>query len=87
MLKVGDRVKIAKTSNYYDKNGSKDGGNPPNVEGYIHIIVEQDYLPFKVKWDTGRENSYREVDLDFMGSMGSKVEEPEVIYITDSLYE
>ena len=51
-FKVGDRVKIAKTSQYYPYRSRANG-----------IITEFDSDSIQVKFDDGNQNSYREIDL------------------------
>jgi len=63
-FKVGDRVKIATTSEFYKYNSP---GNPRDTEGVISEIKEgylSIYLGIYVKWDNGRYNSYNSEDLE-----------------------
>ena len=83
-LKVGDRVKIAKTSEYY--NASKN--NPANVEGTITEtgrIAKYDYasLDLEVKWDNGEENNYNPEDLISVTPQVVKKKEPECYRFTE----
>lgn len=59
-FKIGDRVKIATTSEYYTC-GSK--GNPKNIEGKIFEIYDYD-LGIRVQWDNDYHNSYNSADLE-----------------------
>jgi hypothetical protein len=63
-FKVGDRVKIATTSEFYKYNSN---GNPRDTEGVISEIEEgylDIYLGIYVKWDNGRYNTYNSEDLE-----------------------
>jgi hypothetical protein len=63
-FKVGDRVKIATTSEFYKYNSN---GNPRDTEGVISEIEEGYlgiYLGIYVKWDNGRYNTYNSEDLE-----------------------
>jgi hypothetical protein len=59
-FKVGDRVKIATTSEYY--NTTK--GNPKDVEGTIYEINDKWDLSIRVQWDNDYHNSYNSEDLE-----------------------
>jgi len=62
-FKVGDRVKIATTSDFYKYNSN---GNPRDTEGVISKMEEgylDIYLGIYVKWDNGSYNSYNSEDL------------------------
>jgi hypothetical protein len=61
MFKVNDRVKIAKTSQYYGE--SDDTSNPMNGVGTI-IKMQDGYLGIIVEWDNGHDNSYDASDLE-----------------------
>jgi hypothetical protein len=58
-LKLGDKVKIAKTSEYYEEDRPS---NPRNIAGTI-IERNKGHVWIRVKWSNGEENSYREYDL------------------------
>lgn len=60
-FKVGDKVMIAKSSEYYDISES----NPAGIEGIVTVSKEADFMGFlyEVKWSNGRKNSYKEGDL------------------------
>ena len=60
-FKVGDRVKIATTSEYYQDGNVR--GNPVNTEGKIFEIYDYD-LGIRVQWDNDYHNSYNSVDLE-----------------------
>jgi ribosomal protein S17 len=63
-FKVGDRVKITDTSEYWFDG---DSANPKNVEGSIDYINNSDYsLPIGVKWDNNTHNDYDEIDLELV---------------------
>ena len=59
-FKVGDIVKIATTSEYYQDG---DRGNPINTEGTINEIYDFD-LGIRVDWINGKTNSYNSEDLE-----------------------
>jgi len=59
-FKVGDRVKIATTSEYYEYYG--EDNNPKDTEGIIYEINDYN-LGIYVKWDNGRYNTYNSEDL------------------------
>lgn len=63
-FKVGDRVKILPTSEWYGDGEA----NPPNVEGTINTIdnTDQTSLPIYVHWDDGTGNSYADIDLELI---------------------
>ena len=60
-FKVGDRVKIATTSKYYQYYSKLN--NPKDIEGIIYEINDYD-LGIFVRWDSERLNSYNSVDLE-----------------------
>ena len=60
-FKVGDIVKIATTSEYYQDGNVR--GNPVNTEGKIFEIYDYD-LGIRVQWDNDYHNSYNSVDLE-----------------------
>ena len=68
-FKVGDRVKY--TSNDYGDYDDNPlwGGSQGNVIGEIHAIMEHDFLPIKVMWENGIENSYAPFDLKRISSI------------------
>ena len=59
-FKVGDRVKIATTSDYYNTTE----GNPKDVEGIIYEIDDRWGLGIRVQWDNDYHNSYNSEDLE-----------------------
>lgn len=65
-FKIGDRVKITKTSEYW---ADGDNSNPKDTEGTI-VRIEKMYsaddIPIKVAWDNGQDNWYGEVDLEYV---------------------
>jgi hypothetical protein len=63
ILKVGDRVRISKGSQFYSTAGSE--SNPSDVTGTIEKVNECKTPEFcySVKWDNGEKNSYMEGDL------------------------
>ena len=63
MLRVGDRVRIRKSSRYY-RDG--DRANPINEIGIIVRIEEKSFLSYSVKWPNEYPNGYNEEDLDLM---------------------
>ena len=64
ILKVGDRVRISKKSQFYNPPGSSES-NPSDVTGTIEKVNECNTPEFcySVKWDNGEKNSYMEGDL------------------------
>jgi hypothetical protein len=62
-FRIGDRVKIATTSDFYRKD---DDSNPLNIKGIICEIKDKDVinLNINVKWDNGKVNAYNSVDLE-----------------------
>lgn len=61
-FKVGDRVRISKSSRYYTNKAS----NPVNFTGTIKSVRSDSLFPYlnvKVDWDNGERNSYNESDL------------------------
>jgi hypothetical protein len=72
MFKVKDRVKIAKTSQFYGEIDSNT--NPMNEVGTISEIAGGE-LGTYVNWDNGRHNSYNECDLELVIRPQATVEE------------
>ena len=64
-FKVGDRVMIDKSSDYYGNSNSNSKSNPKDVEGVLTSIVwdEGGTLPYHVKWSDGTRNNYDASDL------------------------
>lgn len=65
MLKVGDTVRIAKTSQYYDLKYKDDKRNPWDTDGVISKMLppEDESHYIEVKWGNGEWNSYAPEDL------------------------
>ena len=67
-MKVGDKVKISKTSRYYKQGTSGDYYNPPDVVGVVTSLSGSGWtegLPIDVKWpDVELVNDYAESDLE-----------------------
>lgn len=61
-FKIGDRVKIAVSSNYYDDNAAS---NPKNILGVINSISDSSHGTL-VKWDNGYTNGYSTHDLELV---------------------
>lgn len=57
-FKIGDIVRIAKSSDYYDEGDC----NPINIDGVITKFNNED-LGIIVKWSNGESNSYNKRDL------------------------
>jgi len=72
MFKVKDRVKIAKTSQFYGEIDSNT--NPMNEVGTISETAGGD-LGIYVNWDNGRYNSYNGCDLELVMRPQATVEE------------
>jgi hypothetical protein len=58
-FKVGDRVRIVKTSKYYGSCES----NPKEVTGEVTSVRYSDDLGIDVRWDNSTKNSYNACDL------------------------
>ena len=68
-FKVGDRVRIAESSGYYNKGKSNENNNNPhNTCGEVTELTSPDCdgYTFKVNWDNGEANIYRESDLELV---------------------
>lgn len=61
MFKVGDKVRIRKTSRFHDKSFD----NPDNSVVGMVSETGNSFLPIVVHWDGGGRNSYDEIDLEF----------------------
>lgn len=59
-FKVGDVVRIQKTSKYYGKHPTAD---PADKDGIV-IRLKDSGFRYRVEWGDG-ENSYNESDLEF----------------------
>jgi len=59
-LKVGDSVKIKKSSQYY---GSSDSYNPAGLVGEVQSHDGSSDHPIRVKWSNGNANVYNSNDL------------------------
>jgi hypothetical protein len=59
-FKVGDKVMIDESSEYY---GDDCDANPKDTIGVISDINDNDFLNIIVDWPTGQENSYNKHDL------------------------
>lgn len=62
-FKKGDRVRISKDSEYYDRSQQS---NPSNCIGTVTKCDADGYFTTEVKWDNGEYNSYRDYDLDLV---------------------
>jgi hypothetical protein len=65
VFKEGDRVFIAKTSEFYNTSNSTGDVNPPDTLGTISEVIGTSGYYLQVKWDNGMTNTYREIDLVF----------------------
>ena len=70
-FKIGDRVKISKSSEWYGGGNN----NPKDVEGKVYQIDPKGYREFyyKVKWDNSTSNEYRAKDLELVTVKKNKV--------------
>lgn len=64
-FKAGDRVRIAKSSEYY---GDSSCYNPKDIIGTVNSYRKGRIEAFttKVDWDNGTNNSYRDADLELV---------------------
>jgi hypothetical protein len=72
-IKVGDRVRLSKDSEYY-----KDGSfysNPTDVTGTVSEVREDETFRYRVDWDNGGDNSYTEGDLYLYSEKNKKSNE------------
>lgn len=56
---IGDIVRISKKSDYYGRHSN----NPKYVNGEVVENDRKSSYAYYVKWNNGRQNSYREEDL------------------------
>lgn len=66
MLKIGDKVKIRKDSEYYYHSSDPDDINPYNPADTIGIVIENKNdgtHNYSVEWEEDITNVYREYDL------------------------
>lgn len=70
-FKVGDRVKIAKTSPYYG-DPYPNSTNPMNVEGTLTDCLRDktnpNWFPLSVDWDNGQSDNYNITDLELVNT-------------------
>jgi hypothetical protein len=73
-LKLGDIVRLSKTSQYYfDEPKDSSSNNPINMSGQIISVDEENYgYPLEVRWDNTKTNVYDWCDLDLVGSARSR---------------
>ena len=70
-FKVGDRVRIAESSEYYGKSKSnKNSKNPKDTDGKVTELTNPDCEDYEVmvEWDNGETNIYRDSDLELVES-------------------
>lgn len=79
MLKVGDRVRISKYSEYYICGSIS---NPIDVTGTVSEVDEDENLCYSVKWDNGTKNGYGEGDLYLYSEDINKTDEPTVLTVS-----
>jgi hypothetical protein len=65
-MKVGDKVKIRNTSQYYMDG---DSWNPKDTLGEVINFNQWNSLPFLVMWENGEENAYGEEDLEIINEI------------------
>lgn len=61
-LQVGDRVRIASSSQFYGRTWSSN--NPSDITGTVDSVRNTDSLPVDVMWDNGQTNIYNFHDLE-----------------------
>lgn len=69
-LKLGDIVRLSKTSQYYyDEPKDSGSSNPINMDGKIISVDEENYgYPLEVLWDNTQTNVYDWCDLDLVST-------------------
>lgn len=77
-FKVGDKVKIRKSSEYYSYGTSS---NPADVEGTVNSVSAGAGHPIRVQWPGSQSNVYRLKDLKL-----SKVKEPKEKLLKEVTY-
>ena len=77
-IKVGDRVRISKDSEYY-RDGQE--SNPKDVTGTVSEEEEDEYC-YRVDWDNGESNTYRINDLYLYSEKNNKADEPTVLTVS-----
>lgn len=65
MVELGLRVKIAKSSEFYEDGLGGDSNNPIDIAGTITMVgsTGSDDLYLEVTWDNETSNSYHHIDL------------------------
>lgn len=71
-FKVGDRIKISPQGKETYTNRNM---NPWETEGTISCVKDDEFC-YKVVWDNGRENSYREGELELVSKKSDNVNSP-----------
>jgi hypothetical protein len=83
-FKLGDKVKIKKSSKYYVDG---DDSNPKDREGVIKKIEVSRSNPIHVEWDNDYTNSYEKEDLELVSNAKTSFELGDVVKIkSDSQY-
>lgn len=73
-FKIGDIVKIAEISKYYEDGKNGDTANPINVLGTVTKIdtdMAEAYLPITVEWSKGKTNAYSSNDLELVNTQSN----------------
>lgn len=96
--KIGDRVRLKKSSEYYpEQSGGTDGTiisweddcyEDNYLDGHTVDYQTDDTFYFRIRWDNGKENCYRILDIE-PSAIRSGIRIPEVgeyIKVTDSDY-
>lgn len=85
-FKVGDRVRIAESSEYY--GGNKTSTNPTGVTGtvtsYDGISSHTDDFTTNVDWDNDTSNAYRSYDLELVAAAPLTVDKEFVMQAYES---
>ena len=86
-FKVGDRVKISKSSGYY--SGDKTSSNPKDVVGTVtNYEKESGFTPddftTSVDWDNGTNNTYSDKDLELVAAAPLTVDKEFVMQAYES---
>lgn len=72
-FKIGDKVRIKKTSRFYKKSSAE---NPIDLTGVVNTVFKGSNMQLGVEWSNGYKNRYGLTDLEIVSSAAAEAKAP-----------